>query len=110
MEHLRVFLDHLYFSIICVGVGLIVLYVILSGIGAESAISNHLLFTGIICGVSVLRVGLFFHKSDYQEQSSAAHYPHATTILNSSRIKGWLRTARTCPKITQRTNKTRPPH
>lgn len=60
MENLKIFFDHLYYWIICVAVGLIVLYVILSGVGEESAISNHLLVTGIICGVLCTGLALFF--------------------------------------------------
>ncbi len=76
MEHLRVFLDHLYFSIICVGVGLIVLS--RDSIRDRCRVSHQQSSPvhGYNLRRSVLRVGLFFHKSDYQKQSSAAHYPH----------------------------------
>ncbi len=54
------YFDHLYFSIISIGVGAIVLDVILYGIGAESAtISNHLLAAGLTCGVLCLGSALF---------------------------------------------------
>jgi hypothetical protein len=54
MENLKILLGHLCFSIIHIGVGAIVLYIILYGIGGESAISNHLLATGLTCGVLCL--------------------------------------------------------
>ena len=60
MEDPKIFLDHLLFSIICIGAGAIVLYVILYGIGVESAISNHLLATGLACGVLCLGSALCF--------------------------------------------------
>jgi hypothetical protein len=59
MENLKIFLDHLCFSIICTGVGAMVLYVILYGIGAASAITNHLPATGI-SGVLSLGSALLF--------------------------------------------------
>ncbi len=60
MELLKIFLGHLYFSIVCVAVGLIVLYVILRGMGAESAISNHLLAIAITCGLICSGMAVFF--------------------------------------------------
>ena len=60
MENLKILPDHLYLSNICIGVGAIVLYVILYGIGVESAISNHLLATGLACGVLCLGSAFFF--------------------------------------------------
>jgi hypothetical protein len=64
MEILRIFLDHLYFSIICVGIGAIVVYVILYGIGEGAAMSNHLLALGIACGLLCSGLaGLLTHRT-----------------------------------------------
>ena len=84
MENLKIFFDHLYFSIICVGVGAIVLYVILYGIGAESAISNHLLATGIACGALCAGLALILTYRTMKNRAQSAHYLHAATILNLS--------------------------
>lgn len=60
MEDLKILPDHLYLSNIYIGVGAIILYVIFYGIGVESAISNHLLATGLACGVLCLGSALCF--------------------------------------------------
>jgi hypothetical protein len=60
MENPKIFPDHLYLSNICIGVGVIVLYVILYGIGVELAISNHLLAAGLACRVLCLGSALYF--------------------------------------------------
>ncbi|MGB6063518.1 MAG: hypothetical protein WBG50_01840 [Desulfomonilaceae bacterium] len=60
MELLKIFFGHLYFSIICVAVGLIIIYVILNGIDAESVMSNHLLAMAITCGLVCFGMAAFF--------------------------------------------------
>jgi hypothetical protein len=59
MESMKVFLDHLYFSIVCVAVGVLVLYLMLIGINAESIIYNNLLALGIICCVLCCALAAF---------------------------------------------------
>jgi ABC-type cobalamin transport system permease subunit len=60
MEELKIFLNHLYFSAICVVVGAIAIYAILAGIGRQSIISNNLLATGMICGALCSVLTVFF--------------------------------------------------
>jgi len=70
MENLKIFMDHLYFSVICVGVGLIILYLILAGIGVQSVISNHLVTTGIACAALCCGLGLFFTYRTLKSRTS----------------------------------------
>ncbi|MGO9570019.1 MAG: hypothetical protein ACLP5H_21020 [Desulfomonilaceae bacterium] len=70
MENLKIFFDHLYFSVICVGIGAIVLYVILCGIGAERVISTHLLATGITCGALCCELALILTYRSVKSRAS----------------------------------------
>jgi len=46
MKSIKIFLDHFYFSLVSVAIGLVVLYLVVSGLGANFSVSDYKLATG----------------------------------------------------------------
>ena len=59
METIRIFWDHFYFSLVAVAAGLVVLYSVVSSIGVEFSVTDHVLVSvgawlGISTGLSAI--------------------------------------------------------
>ena len=64
MESIRVFLDHFYFSLAAVAVGLIVVHLVLSGLVVDFSVTDHMLVAvGAWLGVSALMAAIMTYRT-----------------------------------------------
>jgi hypothetical protein len=84
METLKILLDHLYFSIICVGLGALVLYIILYSIGEASAVNNHPFAVGIACAALCFGLAGLFTYRTVKRRAERPIDLHASGILSVS--------------------------
>jgi hypothetical protein len=80
MEKIKVFLDHLYFSLVSVAVGLALVYLILSGVGADSSFSDHKLAVGCVwLGASAALAALLTYRTVRNRRQPSIPYTHRET-------------------------------
>ncbi|MBI4966198.1 MAG: hypothetical protein HY913_23165 [Desulfomonile tiedjei] len=64
MQSIKVFLDHFYFALVCVAIGLVVLHLLLSGISSDFSFIDHKLVTGCAwLGISAILAAILTYRT-----------------------------------------------
>lgn len=77
METIKIFGDHFYFSLVAVAVGLVVLYLVVSSIGVEFSVTNHVLATvGAWLGISAGLAAILTYRTVQTRRRPPIPYTH----------------------------------
>jgi uncharacterized membrane protein len=78
METIRIFWDHFYFSLVAVAAGLVVLYSVVSGIGVEFSVTDHVLVSvGAWLGISTGLAAILTYRTVKTRRRPPIPYTHS---------------------------------